>query len=84
MYTASYLHLECLVMPKATLSFVLPDEEGEFRDAHEGGAAKTLIWEIDQKCRSVVKYEFEPSEDRVKLAEEIREMIREARGVTIE
>jgi hypothetical protein len=33
------------------------------------------IWEIDQRLRSLVKH-GEPSEETARLAEEIREMIR--------
>lgn len=71
-------------MPIARLTYRLPEEEPEFRDAREGAAAKSLLWEIDQRCRSVIKHEMEPHSERVKLAEEIRQCIREAAGVTLE
>jgi len=71
-------------MPTARLTFSLPEEEDEFRTACQAGAAKLLLWDIDQACRSILKYEMEPHPERCKLAEEIRQMIREAEGVTLE
>lgn len=71
-------------MPKATLKFRLPDEEHEHRAALEGAAARLLIWEIDQRCRTVVKHEEAASPDRIALAAEIRQMILTADGVTRE
>lgn len=70
-------------MPKATLTFSLPEDREEFEAACQAGAAKTLVWDIDQRCRAVLKHELEPSADRCQLAEEIREMIREHPGFTI-
>jgi hypothetical protein len=71
-------------MPTARLTFRLPEEEPEFATACQASAAKSLLWDLDQHCRTILKYEQEPHEERVKLAEEIREMIRNADGVTIE
>ena len=70
-------------MAKSTLTFTLPDEEADLRDAMQGRDAKLLLWEIDQRLRAVVKYEDDASEDRVALAEEIREMIRSDARVTL-
>lgn len=36
------------------------------------------LHDIDQMCRSVEKYEEEPSDDRVQLAEAIRELVAES------
>lgn len=71
-------------MPTARLTFTLPEEEPEFRTACEAAALKSLVWDIDQACRSVVKYEPDPHEQRCRLAEEIRRLIREYPGVTLE
>lgn len=70
-------------MPTATLKFLLPEEEPEHRAALEGAAARSLIWDIDQRCRTVVKHEENPSADRIALAAEIRQMILTADGVTL-
>jgi hypothetical protein len=61
-------------MPKATLEFDLPDEQGDFDAANHGREALTIIWEIDQWCRGLLKH-GEPTEEQAKLAEEIRQMI---------
>jgi hypothetical protein len=64
---------------KATLSYTLPDEDREFRLAVQGADAVQLLCEIEQRCRSVIKHEHEPHDDRIRLAEEIRRMIHESR-----
>lgn len=71
-------------MPRATLTFSLPEEEPEFQTACQAAAAKSLLWDLDQHCRTILKYEQEPHDERCRLAEEIREMIREYPGVSIE
>lgn len=71
-------------MPKATLTFSLPEEQPEFETACQASSAKSLLWDLDQHCRSILKYEPEPHAERCRLAEEIREMIRECPGVSIE
>lgn len=65
-------------MPTVTIRYTLPDEQADFDLARLGRAMASLLWDIDQHCRTVVKYEAEPSEDRVRLAQEIRQMIGEA------
>ena len=59
---------------KATLEFDLPDEQGEFDAARLGSQALATLWDIDQRCRSLLKH-GEPSEETARLAEEIRGMI---------
>jgi hypothetical protein len=59
---------------KATLTFSLPDEQGEFDAARLGSKALTTLWDIDQRCRSLLKH-GDPSEETARLAEEIRGMI---------
>jgi hypothetical protein len=60
--------------PVATLRFTLPDEQGEFDAARLGSKALLVLWEIDQRCRSLLKH-GEPTPEARKLAEEIRGMI---------
>ncbi len=59
---------------KATLTFNLPDEQGDFNAAIRGREALTVLWEIEQRCRSLLKH-GEPTAEQAKLAEEIRELI---------
>lgn len=61
-------------MPKLTITYTLPDEQAEYDAARLGRQALSVLWEIDQRCRSLVKY-GEPSGETRELAEEIREMI---------
>lgn len=61
-------------MPIALLRFSLPDEEHEFRTAQQGREAKSVLWDIDQRLRSLLKH-GEPTDAEARLAEEIREMI---------
>jgi hypothetical protein len=63
-------------MPIATLRFTLPDEQAEYDAARLGREALSTLWDIDQRCRSLVKH-GEPSEETERLAEEIRQMIRD-------
>jgi hypothetical protein len=63
-------------MPIATLRFTLPDEQAEYDAARQGQAAKAILWDIDQHCRSLVKY-GEPLSETKQLAERIRAMIRD-------
>lgn len=61
-------------MPTATLTFSLPDEQSDFDAAVRGRDALLVLWDIDQRCRSILKY-GEPSEETSRLAQEIRDMI---------
>ena len=70
-------------MPTATLTFTLPDEQSDFDAAREGVAARSLIWAIDQHCRSLLKHGSPDAATRV-LAADIRQMILEEPGVTVE
>jgi hypothetical protein len=70
-------------MPTATLTYTLPDEQSDFDAAREGQAARSLIWAIDQHCRSVMKHGNPDAATRV-LAGDIRTMILNEPGVTLE
>ena len=59
---------------KATLTFNLPDEQGEYDAARLGRKALSTLWDIDQRCRSLCKH-GEPTPEERRLAEEIRAMI---------
>lgn len=61
-------------MPIAILKFRLPEEEGDFNSALQGRDAKLVLWEIDQRLRSLLKH-GEPTEEEGRLAHEIRDMI---------
>lgn len=59
---------------KATLTFTLPDEQGDYDAARLGRQALLTLWEIDQHCRSLLKH-GEPTKEVRELAQQIRGMI---------
>ena len=70
-------------MPTATLTYTLPDEQADFDAAREGQAARSLIWAIDQHCRSLLKHGSPDAATRA-LAGDIRQMILDEAGVTLD
>jgi hypothetical protein len=66
-------------MPTASLRFRLPKEQYEFNAACRAQAMKSVIWEIDQYCRGILKH-GDPSEETAQILERIREMAREDIG----
>jgi len=65
-------------MPTATMTFTLPDEQHEFEIHTHAADFADACRQVDDKCRAFVKWHENPSRDAVELAEEIREMLREA------
>jgi hypothetical protein len=63
-------------MPTLTIRYRLPEEQNDYDAARLGRQMAATLWEIDQRCRSLVKH-GEPSEETERLAEEIRQMIRD-------
>jgi hypothetical protein len=57
-----------------TFRFNLPEEQGDFDAARLGRSALLALWEIDQRCRGLLKH-GEPTGEEAALAREIREMI---------
>jgi hypothetical protein len=43
-------------MPKATLTYNLPEEQIEFDLANNAGKYYSVIWDLDQYLRNFVKY----------------------------
>jgi hypothetical protein len=61
-------------LPKAVLAFELPDEENEFNRARLGSQAIVALWDIDQRCRSILKH-GDPGPELRGTLEIIRAMI---------
>ena len=59
---------------QAILKFTLPAEQAEYDAARLGSEAMQVLWQIDQHCRSRIKY-GEPTADEVHALEFIRAMI---------
>ena len=70
-------------MPVATLRYRLPDEQAEFNAARLGNKMAVALWDIDQRCRALLKH-GDPSDETARLAEEIRQMIRDECGEALE
>jgi hypothetical protein len=71
---------------KAVLEFTLPDEETEFMEAVNGGMFKHVLWQLDQKLRSKLKYGGLP-EEQYKCYDTIRKdlyRLLSANNLTIE
>jgi hypothetical protein len=62
-------------MPRATLTFRLPDEESEFRDAVEGQRAKCIVMALDEHLREQIKGDELSHEIEVAF-QELREWLR--------
>ena len=63
-------------MPTITIRYSLPEEQAEFDAARLGSKMAVALWDIDQRCRALLKH-GEPSDETARLAEEIRQMIRD-------
>ena len=63
-------------MPVITIRYTLPDEQNDYDAARLGAAACGTLWDIDQRCRALLKHGT-PTPEEARLAEEIRQMIRD-------
>jgi hypothetical protein len=43
-------------MPKATLTFNLPEEQGEYADAVHGGGWRSIVYNVSIMLRNALKY----------------------------
>lgn len=60
---------------EVTFKYYLPlHQEDVYAHIHSRDMA-SILWDIDQECRKVEKYEDDPSEGRIALAQYIRDMI---------
>lgn len=60
---------------EVTFKYYLPEHSGDVFIHTNASKMYSLLWELDQRCRTVLKYEEKASADRQTLAEEIRKMI---------
>ena len=67
-------------MPHVIIRYRLPDEQAEFTAAMQGADAKSVLWQVDQYCRGVLKH-GEPSQETRRHLEEIRETLRDRPGL---
>lgn len=63
-------------LAEVTFKYYLPEHNDEVWIHINASEMYSLLWELDQKCRSICKYEDIPEDHpRHKLAQEIRDMI---------
>ena len=62
---------------KATIEFTLPEEQEEYEIYNNARNYYAQLWDIDQYCRSVVKYGVDANLSVSEVAEKVREMIRD-------
>jgi len=70
-------------MSKLILEFNMPDEELAARLAMQGELYAVVLKELDKELRDITKYDYnsfarrKPTNEEIKLAEQIREYLRE-------
>lgn len=62
-------------MPQATLTFQLPEEDGEFSHAANGWKWRMIVGEILNNIRQDVKYSQDTTEDQKRVLENMRTFI---------
>lgn len=73
-------------MAKVTFTFLLPDDEDDFRCAVDGRGAHAVLWEMDSYLRSRLKY-GELSSDVADALQKVRDELHrnlDERGVSLE
>ena len=61
-------------MPRAQLTFRLPEEDAEFRDAVDGGRAKAVLYRLDEYLRGQIKHADLPADIETAM-QEVREWV---------
>jgi hypothetical protein len=59
---------------QAILKFNLPDDQADYDAARLGRSALCALWDVDQHCRSLLRY-GEPTPEARELAEAVRRLI---------
>lgn len=67
-------------MPKATLSFNLPEENDDFDLARKAGHLLHVMETLDNYLRSKLKYDYTLTEEQRALYQEIRDKLTELRN----
>ena len=68
---------------KVTLEFDGIEEQDNIREALDGYKWKSVVWDLDQKLRATIKYDYgillegSATETEKEIAEKLREFIRE-------
>ena len=67
-------------MPHVILRYRLPEEQTELNAAMQGGEAKSILWDMDQYCRGILKH-GQLGDEATAVARHIRQMIAEEPGL---
>lgn len=62
-------------MPKAILSFKLPEEQCEFNTANRGGEYYSMLWEIFTYARNLSKYDDRDTLPKEEVVQKLYETI---------
>lgn len=62
-------------MPTVTLTYVLPDEESEFRTAIDGWKWESVVREMQELFRQKLKYGSNPTPEEYRVWEALNEKI---------
>ena len=61
---------------KATLTYNLPDEQFEFDAAVKGAKAQSILLEMDQEMRAIIKYQDGLLPEVYDMVERLRDLLR--------
>jgi hypothetical protein len=62
-------------MAKATITFTLPEEQVDFHDAVHASDYKMVLWDLDQRLRSKLKYDDSLNQSAADAYQEARDML---------
>jgi hypothetical protein len=62
-------------MAKATITFTLPEEQQDFHDAVHVSDYKMVLWDLDQRLRSKLKYDDTLDDISVAAYQDARDML---------
>lgn len=60
---------------EVTMKFMLPRDRYDFKTSSNASAFRDALWDVDQKCRSAIKYGHDGTVSE--FADSIRDLIRE-------
>jgi hypothetical protein len=64
-------------MAKATITFTLPEEQTDFHDAVHASDYKMVLWDLNQKLRSKLKYDPTLDDSSAAAYQDARDMLHE-------
>ncbi len=64
-------------MAKATITFTLPEEQLDFHDAVHASDYKAILWDLDQRLRSKLKYDDTLDNISATAYQDARDMLHE-------